>query len=211
MKPGVMVVYTIYIQVNDDTLEQISKFGAVQEWIACSALECSLLVCQSSEDSIRIKEYIGTNSDMVKSGVVVEFASKADVDKIIKQIPEVSPASWISDSASSSVEVPPPKDHDLSSPTSPPTPFSGVLSMSGWDSSSSNAPSFGRHSSETSPGSSVWSDSGFLSGLSSPWHGNLPIPGAPFPSTTSPQGNRGESVPTSSNPLMSPFLPNGLF
>ena len=156
---------------------------------------------------------------MVENGAVVQFASKADVDMITKQNHEVSPVSWLSESTNSSADLPPPpEDCNLSSSASPATPFSRVLPTSGWDSSSSssNAPSLGRQSSEaTTPGSSLWSDSGFLSGLSSPWHGSLPVPGATVPSsTTSPQGNAGpnggEAAPTSSNPSMSPFLPNGL-
>lgn len=205
------------MQSNEDTLrEQFVKCGAVSKWIVCPALECSLLHCQSTEDSVRIKQYIDSNSGMVGSGVTVQFASKADVDLITEQNHEVSRASWMSESTNSSADLPPPNGCILSSSASPSTPFSSGLPTSAWDSSSSNASSLGRQSSEaTTPGSSLWSDSGFLSGLSSPWHGGLPIPGSTVASsTTSPQGNAGpnseEPAPISSNPLMSPFLPNGL-
>lgn len=205
------------MQFNEDTLrEQVSKCGAVFKWIVCPALECSLLHCQSTEDSIRIKEYVDSNSGMVGGDVVVQFASKTDVDSITEQSHEISPVSWVSESTNSSAELPPRDGCILSSSASPSTPFSRGLPTSGWDSSSSNASSLGRQSSEaTTPGSSLWSDSGFLSGLSSPWHGGLPIPGATVASsTTSPQGNAGpngeEPAPISSNSAMSPFLPNGL-
>lgn len=205
------------MQFNEDTLrEQFSKCGAVYKWIVCPALDCSLLHCQSTEDSIHIKEYIDSNSGMVRSGIIVQFASKADVDLITEQNHEVSPVSWLSESTNISAELPPPENCNLSSSASPSTPFSRVLPTSGWDSSSSNAPSLGQQSSEaTTPGSSLWSDSGFLSGLSSPWHGSLPISAATVASSsTSPQGNAGpnggEPAPISNNPSMSPFLPNGL-
>lgn len=205
------------MQFNEDALrERFSRCGAVYKWIVCPALECSLLHCQSTEDSIRIKEYVDSNSGMVGSGVIVQFASKSDVDSIVEQNHEVRSVSWASESTNSSAELPPPDGCILSSSASPSTPFSRGLPTSGWDSSSSNPSSLGRQSSEaTTPGSSLWSDSGFLSGLSSPWHGGLPIAGASVASSiASPQGNAGpsgeETVPSSSNPLMSPFLPNGL-
>ena len=200
--------------MNEDTVrEQLSRSGAAYKWVVCPTSECSLLHCQSIEDSVRIKECADSNSNLVGSGVIVQFASKTDLDNMItEQNHEVSPVSWISESTNRSTELPP-SDCILSSSASPSTPFSRGLPTSGWDSSSSNASSLGQQSSEaTTPGSSLWSDSGFLSGLSSPWHGGLPIPGAS--STTSPQGNAGrngeEPVPISSNPLMSPFLPNGI-
>jgi hypothetical protein len=208
--------YSIDIQFNEDTLrEQFSKSGAVYKWIVGPASECSLLHCQSVEDSVHIKEYADSNSGLLGSDVNVQFASKADIDVITEQN-QVNPVSWVSESTNSFAELPPPEGCILSSSASPSTPFSRGLPTSGWDSSSSNASSLGQQSSDaTTPGSSLWSDSGFLSGLSSPWHGGLPIPGVTVASsTTSPQGNAGrngdEPASISSNPLMSPFLPNGI-
>lgn len=198
------------VQVDEDSLRELfNKYGAVQEWIVCPASECALVCCQSTEDGIRIKESLDSNSDMVG---IVQFASKPDVDVIIEQSREISPRSWLSESSNSSGGLPPPGECIPSSSASPSTPFSVALSTSGWDSSDSNAPtSFGRQSSEaTTPGSSLWSDSGFLSGLSSPWHPGVTVTS----STTSPQGSTGpdggDPTITSSNPSISPFLPNGL-
>lgn len=205
-----LLKFSIDIQFNEDTVrEQLSKCGAACKWVVCTASECSLLHCQSIEDSVRIKEYADSNSSLVGSGVIVQFASKIDLDNMItEQNHEVSPVSWISESTNSSAELPPSDGCILSSSASPSTPFSRGLPTSGWDSSSSNASSLGQQSSEaTTPGSSLWSDSGFLSGLSSPWHGGLPIPGAS--STTSPQGNAGRNGEEPAQ-LMSPFLPNGI-
>ena len=205
----------VYMQVNKDSLREVfRKYGAIQEWIVCPALECVLFCYQSTEDSIRIKEYIESNSDLLGINVVVQFASKSNVDMIIEQSQAVSPRSWFSESSSGSSGLPP---QDYSSSASPSTPFSRVIPASDWDSSDSNAPSsFGQQSSNaTTPGSSLWSDSGFLSGLSSPWHGSLTVPGVPGTSSvTSPQTNSGsegvEPAPNCSNPSISPFLPNGL-
>ena len=190
-----------------------SKYGAIKEWIVCPASDCVLLSYQSTEDSIRIKEYIDNNSDLLGINVIVQFASKADVDLIIEQSRMVSPRSRFHGSSSGTARLPPPEDLSSASPC---TPFSTAVLASEWDTSDSNAPSsLGRQSSDaTTPGSSLWSDSGFLSGLSSPWHGSLTVPGAAVTSsTTSPQtstGTEGEQLHTSSNPSISPFLPNGL-
>lgn len=178
-----------------------NKYGAIQEWILCPAFECVLLCYQSTDDSVPVKEYFDSNSEVLGVNVIVQFPSKSDVDLIIEQSREASPKSSFSESKNRSTGAPPPPEDS---------------STADWDCRDSNALSspFGRQSSDvTTPGSSLWSDSGFLSGLSSPWHGSLTVPGTGIAnsSTTSPQGNVGsEGGETSSNPSASPFLPNGL-
>lgn len=177
-----------------------NKYGTIQEWIVCPALECILLCYQSTDVSVNVKEHLDSNSDKLGVSIIVQFASTPDVDLIIERSCEDSSWSVLSESriASSGANLP-----------------CEDSSTTDWDSSDSNAPSsFGQQSSNsTTPGSSLWSDSGFLSGLSSPWHGSLTVPGVSVvnSNTTSPQGNAGsEGVEICSNPSALPFLPNDL-
>ena len=156
-----------------------------------------MLCYQSTDVSVPVKDHLNSNSDKLGVDIIVQFASKPDVDLIIERSCEDSPRSLFSESklASTGAHIP-----------------GEDSSTTDWDSGDSNAPSsFGQQSSDsTTPGSSLWSDSGFLSGLSSPWHGSLTIPGSSVVNSnaTSPHGNIVSEGPE--NPSVLPFLPNDL-
>lgn len=115
----------------------------------------------------------------------------------------------------------------LSVPTSSSSLENSSNSISNGNSSSGNTGSlFNRQSSELStPGSSVWSDPGFLSGFSSPWQSGFSSTGAvsggsggnsgSFTLTSPQQGSAdASSYPSVNNSNAAgsqPFLPNGLF
>lgn len=181
-------------------MEIFNNYGKIQDWIVCPALECILLCFQSTDVSVPVREHLNSNFDKLGVDIIVQFASKPDVDLIIERSCEDSPRSLFSESRLASAGAHLPGEDS---------------STTDWDSCDSNAPSsFGQQSSDsTTPGSSLWSDSGFLSGLSSPWHGSLTVPGASLVNSnaTSPHENAGSEDPENcSNPSVSPFLPNDL-
>ena len=190
-----------------------NKYGAIQEFIACPSLHCFLLCYQSNEDIVHIKEYLDSDSDLAEANVVVQFATKDDIDVVINQAQEIKTQAPFSQKGEKASERCTPAD----STTTPSTPFSQVLSISDWNSCDVDAPrSFGQQSVDAlTPASSLWSDSGFLSGLSSPWHSGLKVPVSTNPSTTATSQDEvvigsDEHVPTPSSSSVSPFLPNGL-
>lgn len=211
------VHFYLILQMSDDLLREVfKKYGTIQDFIVCPSLQCVLMCYQSAENVDRIKEYLNVDSDLNEANVIVQFASKSDIDLIINRSQNIETQLSLAQKCCKSPELPTPKDFS----TTPSTPFSQVLSTSDWDGSESNAPlSFGQQSSDAvTPGSSLWSDSGFLSGLSSPWHGGLTVPTSTNISSTdvlSPQDSakvtsEGENATTQCNSSVSPFLPNGL-
>ena len=61
---------------------------------------------------------------------------------------------------------------------------------------------------EAGPTNTLWSNSGFLSGLASPWSSTPRTESALFPSSS---GSKQEPATMSSSPSLSTYLPNGLF
>ena len=192
----------------------VNKYGAIQEFIARPSLQCFFLCYQSNEDVVRIKECLDLDTDLAEANVVVQFASKDDIDVVINQAQEIKTQAPFSQKCEKPSERCTPTD----STTTPSTPFSQVLSVSDWDSCDGDAPlSFGQQSGDAlTPASSLWSDSGFLSGLSSPWHSGLKVPVSTNSSSTTVTSQDDvaigseEHVPTPSSSSVSPFLPNGL-
>lgn len=102
------------------------------------------------------------------------------------------------------------------------TSSSGLANGSHWDSmglvgqfSQTTAPTTATTSShisscggEAGPTNTLWSNSGFLSGLASPWSSTPRTESALFPSSS---GSKQEPATMSSSPSLSTYLPNGLF
>ena len=203
--------YTTYhsIQLDIQRLKDACKgYGDVKSFIGSPGADFVLVCYSSVEEAMRAKPCI----DRLWGGhVSTEFVPEGDLEMHCQQLTMSEP----------SVFAPPPKQV-------PPSSFHPTLAegeRSRWDSQDMRAFSFERQASKAStPGSSsVWSDGGFLSGISSPWSsdfsGTLASPSTGYHSdilstssaaTTPLTQDSIESSSSRNSSVLPTFLPSGL-
>ncbi len=198
-------------QVDEASVRDVcSEYGILQSCIIDTATESALVQYAGQDEAIMAKTGLDKNPSIGGISVVIDFAAEADVRKFYELLDPKSLNSC--DSARNAPgETPEWYDDPISAePDNPPTiPGRGSLRTD-------NAPApskwgedpgltFTATPTETvdqpSPtGASLWSDNGFLPGLASPWHTNL----------TDSHAREVRPAP-GSGPVLSTFLPNGLF
>lgn len=240
------------MQVNSSVLREVcSVFGTLKVCYTHQQSECSLLCYSSIEEAVQAKTVLDKNPMVNGVPVTVQFASESTIKEICENLQLRLDAEQHEDSteqqtwgftASSQANQNLPNSATLpnisfsapsqwDSPAQAPVPSSmdnNNNSNSGTISSGGGNSSFTRQTSELStPGSSVWSDGGFLSGFSSPWQSGFSSGAGSAGNSMNASNNSGSfslasphqnsadssslSTVSNNNATGQPFLPNGLF
>ena len=199
------------MQVDEASLRDVcSEFGILQSVVLAPDTDSAFVQYASKEQAMQAKSGLDKSPVICGVDVAVDFVPEEKLSIIL-------PTQQQQQSRMTGIRSPRHQQSsrdNWSNPNPRPPASGGVHNGSHWD----NLRQFPHPPTSTSnkgggdkgtTANAFWSDSTFLSGLSSPWSTQPQPESALFPSSTTP-GNQEPPV-MSSSPSLSNYLPNGLF
>ena len=200
-----------------------SEFGHLETVAISTNTEMAIVQYSTKEQAMQAKSGLDKSPVVCGVSITVDFISEQRASNfVLKQQQAV-----VEDGTTQSVVS---ESQWLSQPEALPTP-SAALGGSGstlangshWEgmglvgqfSQSCETPTTANCNSQNSGSKTdptvLWSNSGFLPGLTSPWSNHPQTESALFPSSSSSSSSKQETAAMSSSPSLSTYLPNGLF